>query len=311
MQPVLPRFGSVLDRDQQFAKLTDKFGIEMFRCFRQHNDNYQEVRILHITKDDNFAGDEMSKVIQHMKCIGFEVEPKWYPRRQVHEEWIDADVLFLGCDATDTPQAHDIIGEARRGLLGIATEWDLLWYFTDNTIPDATSFHTSRGGMCSGRTFSTDGISLVDAHIRRRRDAIAKQGLIVDLSHRIESGIVSIVGPGPPRSDFHEKIDRLKNKIGADGRDQELLFATIEFMKRIRNHFAHPYDPEPGKKMRSAYEDFKKTAQNHGFPVPLRIRDGHSSDEEDDHNYRKLLTILTGMVDVWLWEYNRHHRHDP
>ena len=307
MQPILPRFGSVLDRDRQFAKLTDKFGIEMFRCFRQQNNNYQEVRILHITIDDNFVCDEMSKVLQHVKCIGFEVEPKWYPRRQPHEEWIDADILFLGCNATTLSQAHDIIGEVRRGLLGIVTEWDLLWYFTDNAIPDAASSHTSQGGMCSKKTFSTDGITLVDAHIRRRRDAIAKQGLIVDLSHRIESGIAIIVGPSPQRSDFHEKTERLKEKIGENGRDQELLFATIGFLKSIRNRYAHPYDPEPSKKIRSAYEDFKKTAQKHGFPVPLRIRDGHGSDEEDDHNYRKLLTIFTGMVDVWLWEYNRHH----
>lgn len=301
----LPKFGSVLDRAQQFARLIDGFSIEMFRCFRQHNNNYQEVRILHIATDLSLSWDEMSKIIQQMEAKGFKIDPIWYPLRQIHEEWVDADVLLLGCDATNLNQAHDIIGEMRRGLLGIVTEWDLLWYFTDNIIPDATSFHTDQGGVCSGSAFSADGIYLVDTHIRRRRDGISKNGLIVDLSQRIESGIVKIVGLGPPRSDFHEKTERLKNMIGESGRDQELLFGTIEFMKSIRNRFAHPYDPEPGTKMRKAYADFKKTAQTHNFPVPLRIRDGHGSDEEDDHSYRKLLTILTGMVDVWLWEYDR------
>ena len=303
IQATLPKFGSVLERNQQFAELTNKFGIEMFCCFRHRNENYEEVRILHITKDDDFACDEMSKVIQHVESIGFEVKPRWYPQPHVHKDWVDADVLFLGCDIATLHQAHDIIGEVRRGLLGIVTEWDLLWYFIDNSIPDASSAHTSQGGMSSGRMFSTDGICLVDAHIRRRHDKIAKEGLIVDLSKRIEAGIVRIVGPGPPRSDFHEKANRLKEKIGTNGRDQELLFATIEFMKSIRNWHAHPYDPEPKTKLRSAYTKFKNIAQKHGFPVPLPLRDIHDSDEEEDHYYRKLLTVLTGMVDVWLREY--------
>ena len=293
----------MLERNQQFIELTNEFGIEMHCCFRYNAENYQEVRILHITKDDDFAGDEMSKVIQHMKSIGFEVKSQWYPQPHVHNDWVDADVLFLGCNIATSSHAHDIIGQVRRGLLGIVTEWDLLWYFLDNSMPDASSVHTSRGGMCSGRMFSTHAICLIDGHIRRRRDKIAKEGLIVDLSKRIEVGIVRIVGPGPPRSDFHEKASRLKDKIGTNGRDQELLFATIKFMKGIRNWYAHQYDPEPRVKLRKAYTEFKTTAQKQNFPVPLPLRDVHDSDEEEEHYFQKLLTVLTGMVDVWLWEY--------
>ena len=307
-QLTFPKFGDVQDRMWRFAE----YGLdaEMYWCYRSHYGECQEVRILHMSTCRAGAWPEILKILQYMNSAGFVVrEYKQYNGIGFLREWSTADVILLGCDSKQTARIRNAINEMERGLHGVVREWDVLWYFLDGLVPRKARQHMGGSGLCANELFSTEGIRMMRAHIRRRHDIIAQRGLYVTLEQWITDGIDKIVSPNPKRDNFGQKVDRLKNDVGTGDRDRDMFFAVVEFLMEVRNRSSHPKVDSSFDNRMASYKHLKDTARQYGIDLrqfqehecPM-WQDGTPS-HQDRHVGRRSFVVLARMARAWLNDY--------
>ena len=211
-QPEFPKFGSVLDRKRIFAEYG--FDGEMYVCRRGiYRGEYQEVCILHIGTNLYGAGLEVYKIIEYMNGEGFVVDPPQYRGRVFQRDWIRADILLFGCYSKKADDAYKVMLEMERGLHGISREWDVMWYFADGCIYWKELKRMGGSGVCSNNEFSTDGICMMHAHLRRRYNLTFRRGLFVTLERLVGDGIDRLVLANPDYDTFGRKIYRFKKEV--------------------------------------------------------------------------------------------------
>ena len=261
-QPPFPKFGAVLDRAQNFAQ----YGLEgqVYNCRRGvYRGEYQEVRILHASTDLDGAGLETAKILKYMNQCGFVVDPPRYRGREFHREWIRADMLLLGCYSRRADCAYDAMLEMERGLHGMVRGWDVLWYFADDKVYWKEIERMGGSGVCSSSEFSSDGISMVHAHLRRRYDITSRRGLYVTLERLVGDGIDRLVAANPIYDTLGSKISRFTKKIEGNwnvvgNRDWDLFVATVNFLLKARNYSSHPFESSSFNKRMDSWKEFRR-----------------------------------------------------
>ena len=266
--------------------------------------------MLHASTHLSGARSEICKIIEYMKGEGFVVEGKLRGGREYRPEWLAADTLLLGCDSKRAARIRDAMDEMERGLHGLLREWDVLWYFTDGGTPHDERTRMGEGALCCDDKFSTEGMRMVHAHIRRRSDITAQRGLYITLEQWISDGIDRIVPPKIKRDAFGKKVDRLKKYIGADGRDRELFFAVAEFLMEMRNRSAHPRVSSSFARRMASYSHLEDVAGRHGFDLHQFTEHGCPASQDNEpspqdwHAARRACIVLAHMAKAWLVEYH-------
>ena len=128
-----------------------------------------------------------------------------------------------------------LIRRIHSDFIGLMLNWDVLWYGTDGTPrPDLPP---SMQPLCSSNAFSTYGICLVHAHIRRRDDLPAWRGLFLTMLIAIEDHVDKMMDTWNERSAYN-KICKFKDRVKSDacwGSDADLFFAAVDVMRITRN----------------------------------------------------------------------------
>ena len=302
----VPKFGAPPDLEESRSHHTEDFAIEVFQCTNPDEGRGKYVTILHTSTDMNETRSEMNKIVQFMMDRGFDVK---------HKSDLDADdnmvvdVIILGSEATRFGDAYSIIRRISMGFLGLVPYWDVLWYGTDYTPqPDMS---TTMKPICSSQAFSLDGICLIQAHIRRRNDVAAWDGLYILALKEIENYIDTIMKIQSMRS-ATSKIREFKARVKSDnlwGPDAELFFAAVEIIRNARNTGAHPLVNLPKDKLTSMIDkgnqlivEFDELAKKYGCPFrpPMFVL---PIPPEYTAIHLKWLISLTQVTVAWISEY--------
>ena len=302
-----PKFGSLPDW-REFAHPMAGFHIEMFRCTDSNRVRSRYVNILHVSTDLDGTRYETNRIAQFLKEMGFDIrhEQGLEPRNG-----IGVDVVIVGSETARFDDAAYLIRRIPVGFLGLVLNWDVLWYGTDGTPrPDLSP---GVQPLCSSNAFSTDGICLVHAHIRRRDDLSAWRGLFLTMLIAIEDHIDKMMGTWNEHSAY-KKICKFKDRVKSDGRwgsDAELFFAAVDVIRITRNMGSHPLSNLPEEKLKKKGDGmdellakFDELAVKHGCPF-RPPRSVTPMPPEHTHALLKWLTSLSQVAVVWIAEYSK------
>ncbi len=302
----VPKFGSPPDPEESRSHRTEDFAIDVFQCTNPDGDRDKYVTILHASTDMNETRSEMNEIVQFMKNRGFHVKHK--PGLDTDDSMV-VDVIILGSESARFGDAYSIIRRISMGFLGLVLYWDVLWYGTDYApqpdMPDATR------PICSSPAFSLDGICLMHAHIRRRNDVAAWDGLFILALKEIENCIDAIIGIQSMRN-AASKVRKFEAKVKSDnlwGPDAELFFAAVKIIQNVRNTGAHTLVNLPRHKLTSMIDKgnqliakFDKLAKEHSCPFrPPRFVP--PIPPEYTAIQLKWLISLTQITIAWISEY--------
>lgn len=267
----VPKFGALLDPEEDSRYHTGDFGEEMLLCTNPGGRRAKHVNILHVGTDMDGTRPEIDRIISFMKERGFSVRHK---SRLDLEDRVAVHMVILGSEACRFEDARSIIWRISMGFLGVVPYWDILWYGTDY-IPQPV-MPAGVKPRCSNRRFSFDGIMLADAHIRRRDDVAAWDGLFIVALKEIESHMDRIMG-GHDKRRVHEKTRRFKEKVKSDkrwGPDAQLFFAAAKIIRRTRNIGAHSLANLPADEIKEGTDEgnkciaeFDKLARKYNPPI--------------------------------------------
>ena len=284
------------------------FRIEMFRCTDSNRVRSRYVNILHVGTDLDGMRYETNRVAQFLKEMGFDIrhELGLEPRNG-----IGVDVVIVGSEAARFEDAAYLIRRIPVGFLGLMLNWDVLWYGTDGTPRPVLPLNVRP--LCSSNAFSTYGICLVHAHIRRRDDLPAWRGLFLTMLIEIEYYVDRMMGTWNERSAY-KKMCKFKDRVKSDGRwgsDAELFFAAVDTIRKTRNMSSHSLSNVPEEKlkeredeMNGLFAEFDKLAVKHGCPFrPPRFVT--PMPPERTHALLKWLTSLSQVAVVWIAEYSK------
>ena len=324
----LPEFGGrITDAESNFAEHMSDFSVEMLRCSRHHDGSLQEVKILHISMGLEVVQHETYRIIQHMKDEGFDVKRENYQNSVFREEWAGTNILILGNDDDHSAQACKLLQLVDAGLLSsVVLGWDVLLYdvsVVSGSRPVKRPAYLPRNTnsdniLWSDRKFSLDGICLIRAHIRRRKDAVALRGLVGDAMMSIESNIDDIMGEDYKKKNgqdpwIAEKVKQFRKKIEPNGgsmHQAELFFAAVDILRESRNVAMHiPQSTEAGSKKLKKYIDaspkFDRLARKYAFNDKrgLDCNIANLPVHEAFFIRFKWLVFLAKMSIVWLGEY--------
>ena len=284
------------------------FHIEMFRCTDSNGVRSRYVNILHVSTDLDGTCYETDRIAQFLKEMGFDIrhEQGLEPRNG-----IGVDVVIVGSETARFDDAAYLIRRIPVGFLGLVLNWDVLWYGTDGT--PRHDLPPNMQPLCSSNAFSTDGICLVHAHIRRRDDLPAWRGLFLTTLIAIEDYVDKMMGTWNEHSAY-KKICKFKDRVKSDGRwgsDAELFFAAVDVIRITRNMGSHPLSNLPEEKLKKEEDEmsrllaeFDELAVKHGCPFRLP-RFVTLMSPEHTHALLKWLTSLSQVAVVWIAEYSK------
>ena len=302
-----PKFGSIPDWGE-FAHSMAGFRIEMFRCTDNNRVRSRYVNILHVSTDLDGTRYETNRIAQFLKEMGFGIR---------HEQGlelrndIDVDVVIVGSESARFEDAAYLIRRIHSVFLGLMLNWDVLWYGTNGTPRPVLPLNMRP--LCSSNAFSTYGICLVHAHIRRRDDLPVWRGLFLTMLIAIEDYADRMIGTWNERSAY-KKIYKFKDRVKSDGRwgsDAEMFFAAVDVMRIARNLGSHSLSNVPKEKLKKKGDgmdellvEFDELAVKHscpfrppGFVTPMS--------PEHTHALLKWLTSISQVAVAWIAEYSK------
>lgn len=302
-----PKFGSIPDWGE-FAHPMAGFRIEMFRCTDRNRVRSRYVNILHVSTDLDGMRYETNRIAQFLKDVGFDIKHELdLELRNVR----GVDVVIVGSESARFEDAAYLIRRIPSVFLGLMLNWDVLWYGTDGAPRPVLPLNMRP--LCSSNAFSTYGICLVHAHIRRRDDLSAWRGLFLTMLLAIEHYADRMMGTWNERSAY-KKMCKFKDRVKSDGRwgsDAELFFAAVDTIRKTRNTGSHSLSNVPKEKLKKKGDgmdellaEFDKLAVKHGCPFrpPLFVP---PAGLEHTHALLKRLTSLGQVAVVWITEYSK------
>ena len=184
--------------------------------------------------------------------------------------------------------------------------WDVLYYGIGHDPDSILPFKDPV--LYSKNAFSTRGICVAFAHIKRRDDPIVFTGLQAHMIKAIEMCIDEIL---PTKAEyFGEKKELFQNKIKKDGNwnsDAEIFFAAIDVLQKVRNKMTHPSDSTKLqrniKMLAQQFVYFCNTAEKYGCKVTPDFISSFT--EADLHKHIKWQNSIGRAAVEWIYSYKK------
>ena len=292
----LPKFRPKVDTNISYQHMAD-FGVEIFQYTNENKIRSRHVNVFHVSTDLNNGKQEINKISQFLKYEGYDVKYQQHPK-----SWHDVDVLIIGSDKAHLDNVDYIIRTVLK--MGIMPHWDVLCYGIGYDPSSVLPFEDQV--LYSSSSFSTHGIYITFAHVRRRDDSITLMGLQAHMMRAIEKDMDDILQTGAKH--FDEKKKLLRDKIKNDGNwnsDAEIFFAVINVLQKIRNMAIHLSDSAEHRRNIEIWTQhlvyFCNTAEKHGYKVTSDFTGSFT--KADIHKHFKWQISIGRAAIEWLDSY--------